>query len=159
HYRWMNRGDRVEAPLVKDGADVRAVDWDEALDRVRTILKGAGGSAVALVSPKASTEALYYARKLLARFNWTGAFQVVMGEEAPLAGGPNPALRGERAPNGKGAELLGYSRDYAAALKAAEQAAVVLVIDDPEVAVQTSGQVIYLGTAAPASLNPSIVLP
>jgi NADH-quinone oxidoreductase subunit G len=158
HYRWMNRGDRVEAPLVKDGADLRAVDWDEALDRVRTILRGAGGSAVTLASPKASTEALYYARKLLARFNWTGAFQVVMGEEAPLAGVPNLALRAERAPNGKGAELLGYTRDYAAALKAAEKAAVVLVIDDPEVQVQTSGQVIYVGSA-PASLNAAIVLP
>ena len=154
NYRWMNRGDRVEAPLVRDGQDLRAVDWDEALDRVRTLLKGAGGTAVALVSPKASTEALYLARKLLARFSWTGAFQVVMGEEAPLAGVPNLALRAERAPNGKGAELLGYSRDYAAAVKAAEKAAVVLVIDEPETQFQTSGQVIYLGTTAPDGLSP-----
>src|SRR5690349_6882161 len=159
HYRWMNRGDRVEAPLVKDGTDLRAVDWDEALDRVRTLVQGAGGSAVALVSPKLPTEALFYARKLLSRFNWTGAFQIVMGEEAALAGVPNLALRAERAPNGKGAELLGYGRDYAAALKAAEKAAVVLVIDDPEAQVKTSGQVIYLGTAMPASLNASIILP
>src|SRR5690242_5549323 len=159
HYRWMNRGDRVEAPLVKDGPDLRAVDWDEALDRVRTLVQGAGGSAVALVSPKLPTEAFFYARKLLSRFNWTGAFQIVMGEEAALAGVPNLALRAERAPNGKGAELLGYGRDYAAALKAAEKAAVVLVIDDPEAQVKTSGQVIYLGTAMPASLNASIILP
>ena len=154
NYRWMNRGDRVEAPLVRDGQDLRAVDWDEALDRVRTLLKGAGGTAVARVSPKASTEALYLARKLLARFSCTGAFQVVMGEEAPLAGVPNLALRAERAPNGKGAELLGYSRDYAAAVKAAEKAAVVLVIDEPETQFQTSGQVIYLGTTAPDGLSP-----
>src|SRR3990172_681093 len=82
-YRWMNRGDRLEAPLVRQGApgELRAVDWDEALDRAGTILRGASGRAVALVSPAASTEALFLARRLLSRFAWTGAFQVVMGEE------------------------------------------------------------------------------
>src|SRR6266850_1432982 len=59
NYRWMNRGDRIEAPLVKHDGAYRAVDWDEALDRARTALKGAQGKAVALVSPKASTEALF----------------------------------------------------------------------------------------------------
>src|SRR5689334_24209586 len=37
-----------------------------------------------LVSPKASTEALFLARELFTGLDWTGAFQVVMGEEAPL---------------------------------------------------------------------------
>jgi len=69
-----------------------------------------------------------------------------MGEEAPLAGVPNLALRAERAPNAKGAEQLGYTRDYAAAVKAAESAAVVLVLDDPDCAVETDGALIYLGT-------------
>ena len=161
NYRWMNRGDRVEAPLVRDGDEFKAVDWDEALDRVRAVLKGAGGSAVALVSPKASTEALHLARKLLARFGWTGAFQVVMGEDAPLAGVPNLALRAERAPNGRGAELLGYGRDYAAAAGAAEKAALVLVLDDPESQFTTTGQVIYLGAHAPGDSmpKPHVVLP
>jgi len=162
NYRWMNRGDRVEAPLVRVGGELKAVDWDEALERARTILSGAGGSAVALVSPKASTETLYLARKLLARFAWTGAFEVVMGEEAPLAGVPNLALRAERAPNAKGAELLGYTRDYGAALKAAERAAVVLVIDDPDAQFTTAGEVICLGTEVPtgAPLHRSgVVLP
>jgi len=162
NYRWMNRGDRVEAPLVRAGGELKAVDWDEALDRARTILAGAGGSAVALVSPAASTEALYLARKLLGRFAWTGAFEVVMGEEAPLAGVPNLALRAERAPNARGAELLGYGRDYAAALKAAERAAVVLVIDDPDAQFTTSGEVICLGTEVPTGAplhRSSVVLP
>ena len=162
NYRWMNRGDRVEAPLVKDKTGFRAVDWDEALDRVRRTLRGAGGTAVALVSPKASTEALFLARKLLARFQWTGAFQVVMGEEAPLAGVPNLALRAERAPNATGAELLGYHRNYAAALEAAEHAAVVLVIDDPDAQFKSSGQVISLATVLPPSgplYDASVILP
>ena len=146
NYRWMNRGDRLEAPLVRQGSELHATDWDEAFARVLAILRGASGKAVALVSPAASTEALTLARRLLSGFEWTGAFQVVMGEEAPLAGVPNLALRAERAPNAKGAEQLGYTRDYAAAIKAAESAAVVLVLDDPDCAVETDGALIYLGT-------------
>src|SRR5881398_1838897 len=54
-YRWMNRGDRVEAPLVKRGAgELQAVDWDEALQRTARVLRGAGGRAVVLASPKMS---------------------------------------------------------------------------------------------------------
>ena len=162
HYRWMNRGDRVEAPLVRRGGELHAVDWDEALTRARTILAGAGGSAVALVSPAASTEALFLARQLFARFEWTGAFQVVKGEEAPLAGVPNLALRADRGPNVRGAELLGYSRDYDAALRAAQRAAVVLVLDDAFAPVETQGALIYLGTTLPedgAVRQADVVLP
>ena len=72
-----------------------------------------------------------------------------MGEEAPLAGVPNLALRAERAPNCRGAALLGYSRGYAAALAAAETASVVLVLDEPDIAVRTAGALIYVGTVLP----------
>ena len=148
HYKWMNRGDRLEAPLVRRDGELNATDWDEALDRVAGILRGATGKAVALVSPGASSEALALAKRLLsgAGFAWIGAFQVVMGEEAPLPGVPNLALRAERAPNARGAENLGYTREYAQALEAAKTAAVVLVLDDPDCAVQTNGALIYLGT-------------
>ncbi len=163
HYRWMNRGDRLEAPLVRNGtSELRAVDWDEALEQAATILKGASGRAVALVSPAASSEALALARRLLSRFTFTGAFEIVMGDEAPLPGVPNLALRAERAPNAAGAEQLGYSRDYGAALAAAAQAAVVLVVDDPDAQVRTDGAVIYLGTVPPEDAGPRhahVVLP
>src|SRR5438876_12432541 len=110
HYRWMNRGNRIEAPLVTKGGGLHWADWDEAFARVLAILRGASGKAVALVSPGASSEALAATKRLLSGFSWTGAFQVVMGEEAPLSGVPNLALRAERAPNAKGAENLGYTR-------------------------------------------------
>ena len=159
-YRWMNRGDRIEAPLVQRDGELHATDWDEAFERVATLLRGAGGRAVALVSPKASTEALFLARELFAGLEWTGAFQVVMGEEAPLAGVPNLALRAERAPNAKGAELLGYSRHYAAALAAAESAAIVLVLDEPDLVVRTAGSLIYAGTVLPDGARAAaVVLP
>src|SRR5437763_373773 len=151
NYGWMNRGDRVEAPLVRRGGELHATNWEDAFERMTTVLRGAGPRVVALVSPRASTEALFFARELFRGegLDWTGAFQVVMGEEAPLAGVPNLALRGERAPNGRGAELLGYSRDYRAALAAAETAAVVLVLDEPDIAVSTAGALIYVGTVLP----------
>src|SRR5213083_137871 len=162
NYRWINRGDRVEAPLVRRDGELHATDWDEAFARVLGILRGASGKAVALVSPGASSEALSLARRLFSAFEWTGAFQVVMGEEAPLAGVPNLALRAERAPNAKGAERLGYTRDYAAALQAAASAAVVLVLDDPDCAVKTEGALIYAGTTLGADAplrHADVVLP
>jgi len=146
HYKWMNRGDRIEAPLIRRDGELKATDWDEALARVQATLRGASGKAVALVSAGASSEALALLKRLLSGFSWTGAFQIVMGEEAPLAGVPNLALRAERAPNAKGAENLGYTREYAQALAAAKTAAVVVVLDDSDCAVETNGALIYLGT-------------
>ncbi|HEY7192691.1 MAG TPA: 2Fe-2S iron-sulfur cluster-binding protein [Gemmatimonadales bacterium] len=146
HYKWMNRGDRIEAPLVRRDGELKATDWDDALARVQAILRGASGKAVALVSAGASSEALALGKRLLSAFSWTGAFQVVMGEEAPLAGVPDLALRAERAPNAKGAENLGYTREYTRALEAAKTAAVVLVLDDADCAVETNGALIYMGT-------------
>ncbi|HJS46475.1 MAG TPA: 2Fe-2S iron-sulfur cluster-binding protein, partial [Gemmatimonadales bacterium] len=42
-YRWMNRGDRVEAPLVRDGDRQHAVDWDTALARAAGHLRDTPG--------------------------------------------------------------------------------------------------------------------
>jgi NADH-quinone oxidoreductase subunit G len=160
NYRWMNRADRIEAPLVRDGGTLRAADWDEALARVRALLLGASGKAVTIASPRVSTEALYLARRLLARFEWTGGFQLVMGETAPLAGIPNLALRAERAPNGTGAELLGYSPDLGSVLQTARQAAVVLTLDEAEVPVQAAGALVYAGTVLPEHARQAeVVLP
>jgi NADH-quinone oxidoreductase subunit G len=160
NYRWMNRGDRIEAPLVRRGNELHATDWDEAVARVATLVRGAGRRAVALVSAKVSTEALFLARELFRGHDWTGAFQVVMGEEAPLAGVPGLALRAERAPNAKGAELLGYGRGYDAALEAAESAAIVLVLDEPDFALRAEGALIYVGTVLPErARDAAVVLP
>jgi NADH-quinone oxidoreductase subunit G len=52
-YRWMNRGDRVEAPLARTGDRLQAADWDAALDRFAERLRGAAGPVVVLASGRA----------------------------------------------------------------------------------------------------------
>jgi NADH dehydrogenase/NADH:ubiquinone oxidoreductase subunit G len=135
------------------------------LARAAEILRGAAGRAVVLASPRASTEALFLARRLLTRFEVTAAVRVErVSGETPLPGVPNLALRGERAPNATGASLLGYT-DYEAALKAVDGAAVVLVVDDPLDGIspdrlRAAGQIIYLGTVLPeAARAAQVALP
>ncbi|HEX6991324.1 MAG TPA: 2Fe-2S iron-sulfur cluster-binding protein, partial [Gemmatimonadales bacterium] len=129
-YRWMNRGDRVEAPLVRNGTGATAAaDWDQALDAAGALLQGAGGPAVILASGRASVESLGLVRKLVNNLGVTAAVKVPMGEEAPLAGVPDLALRRERVPNLDGARLLGYTDDWDAAVEAARSASVVVVLD------------------------------
>jgi NADH-quinone oxidoreductase subunit G len=166
HYRWMNRGDRIEAPLVRDDGRHVATDWDTALARLEQVLRGATGAAVILASGRASTESLGLVRHLVDRFDVTAAVQVPLGDEAPLAGVPNLALRRERAPNLVGAELLGYTRAWDAAVRQAASAAVVIVLDaelgpaDEAALAAAPGLVVALGTVfAEAFRRAEVVLP
>ncbi|HET7040487.1 MAG TPA: 2Fe-2S iron-sulfur cluster-binding protein [Gemmatimonadales bacterium] len=127
-YRWMNRGDRIEAPLVRGDGRLLATDWLKGLDALAALVKGAS-SVTVLASGKASVESLALVKKL-AGDRATLTVQVPMSKDAekPLAGVPNLALRAERAPNAKGAEWLGYSKDWAAGMAAAKSAGLVLVV-------------------------------
>jgi NADH-quinone oxidoreductase subunit G len=165
NYRWLNRGDRVEAPLVRDDARHLATDWDTALDRLGQIVRGASGGAVILASGRASTESLGLARAMLDRFEVTAAVQVPLGDEAPLAGIPGLALRRERAPNLVGAQLLGYTAQWEAALRAVADAGLVVVLDadlgpDDEAALAGArGMVVVLATVMPEARNAELILP
>ncbi|HXS23586.1 MAG TPA: molybdopterin-dependent oxidoreductase, partial [Gemmatimonadales bacterium] len=166
NYRWMNRGDRIEAPLVRDGARHVATDWDAALDRFGEILRGTRGSAVILASGRASTESLGLIRRLVEGRDVTAAVQVPVGDEAPLTGIPSLALRRDRAPNVAGAELLGYGRDWAGAMAAVANAAVVIVLDaelspdDQALLARAPGLLVLLGTVPYEGIrNATLVLP
>jgi NADH-quinone oxidoreductase subunit G len=54
---------------------------------------------------------------------------VPLGDEAPLPGIPDLALRRERAPNADGARLFGYDAEWSDAVAAAAGAALVIVLD------------------------------
>jgi NADH-quinone oxidoreductase subunit G len=166
NYRWMNRGDRVEAPLVRDGNRHVAVDWDTALDRLGQAVRGASGSAVILATGRASTESLGLVRRMLDGFRVTAAVQVPLGdEEAPLAGIPNLALRRERTPNLVGAELVGYAVQWAKAMEDIRTAGLVLVLDadllpqDEAALAAAPGLVVRFATVMPESRNAELILP
>jgi NADH-quinone oxidoreductase subunit G len=151
HYRWMNRGDRIEAPLVRHEGRMRATDWDTALDRLAGLVREAEGPVVLLASGRSSTEALGWVQRLLDGKPVTAAVQVPTGDVAPLPGVPNLALRAERAPNGDGARLAGYQADWTEAVAAAGQATLTIVLDadldDQEAAlVNGSSSLVVLGT-------------
>jgi NADH-quinone oxidoreductase subunit G len=57
--RWINRVDRIEAPLVRDaGAPAVPVSWSDALTRLADALRGHAGGARAVVSPFMANEDL-----------------------------------------------------------------------------------------------------
>jgi NADH-quinone oxidoreductase subunit G len=165
YYRWMNRGDRIEAPLVRRDGELVATDWDEALRQATELLAGAGGEVLVLASAGASTEALYLARKAAGE-RFRGAYRVARAEgERPLPGVANLALRAERVPNARGADALGYGERFEDALGAASRAAVVIVLDESlqglaADALAGATHVIYVGTALPAlARGARVVLP
>jgi NADH-quinone oxidoreductase subunit G len=165
NYRWMNRGDRVEAPLVRDGSRHVATDWDTALDRLGQAVRGVSGSAVVLATGRASTESLGLVRRMLEGAQVTAAVQVPLGDEAPLAGIPDLALRRERAPNLVGAELVGYAVQWERALEQVRAAGLVIVLDadlgpqDEAALAAAPGLVVRLATVMPETRNAELILP
>jgi NADH-quinone oxidoreductase subunit G len=166
NYRWLNRGDRIEAPLVRDGGRHVATDWDTALDRLGQLVRGTSGSAVILATGRASTESLGLVRRMLDRLSVTAVVQVPLGEEAPLAAIPNLALRAERTPNLAGAELVGYGSDWTSGLLELAGAGLVIVLDaelspsDLDLIGKSPASVVVMGTIFPEGLRTAeLVLP
>ena len=108
NYRWMNRGDRLEAPSILSPSGPRATDWDIALAGAAKVLKGK--RIVVLASPNLSNEALFFLSRIAKSSGGRGGFRVAQGPEEPLSGVEDLALRADRAANGRGAELVGFER-------------------------------------------------
>ncbi len=69
-YEGLNSGERVTAPMVRDGNDWREVDWNTAIERaagkLRAVIERHGaGKTGALVSPSATSEEHYLAQKFV----------------------------------------------------------------------------------------------
>ncbi|MBW7934139.1 MAG: (2Fe-2S)-binding protein, partial [Gemmatimonadaceae bacterium] len=152
NYRWLNREDRLQSPLVNG----QPATWEAALAAAGAALKGAAAHVVA--SASLSNESLW----LLKQAVGTGKFRVAQGKEAPLSGVADLALRADRAPNAAGAELLGFSR--ADNPLAGAGAVVVIAGDDCDgldlAAIGAAKTVIVFGTVVPKGLPANaIVLP
>jgi NADH-quinone oxidoreductase subunit G len=155
NYRWLNRRDRVEYPHVRRDRVLTPVDWDIAVEAAVAALRGR--RVFVLASPGLSNEALYLLSRIRQRASGSGVFRVRRGHEAPLAGVPDLALRADRAPNVRGAELLGFSRSDSPldGLAAGD----VLLVADEELtgidvatltpAVSRAAAVVVVGTVVP----------
>ena len=164
-YRWMNRADRADQPMVRTGDALVRSDWEPAIARAAAVLTGK--RAFVLASPGLSNETLFLLSQLVKGSGGTGAFRVERGAEAPLAGVPDLALRAERAANVRGAELLGFTKSDVplAGLRADD----VLVVADHDLehldaaaqaALRSHRAVIVIGTTLPAVLaHAEVVLP
>ena len=112
-YEWLNRGDRLEAPVVRTGGHNTARGWTAALESLKARIDTLGESAVmAVVSPFWSNEDLGAVSRLVETL---GGGTVVFrsprtDEEIVLQGYEGLARRKSLAPNERGAELLGCAR-------------------------------------------------
>jgi NADH-quinone oxidoreductase subunit G len=163
NYRWMNRQDRAESPMVRESGGLTATDWDRALAAAGKLVSGK--RVFVLASPSLSNEALYLLSRLIKKTGGAGAFRVPQWDEAPLPGVKDLALRRDRAANATGAELFGFARsdNPLASLTSGD----VLVIADEELTgvekpnISAAAAVIVVGTTVPtwASDKASVVLP
>jgi NADH-quinone oxidoreductase subunit G len=152
NYRWMNRQDRVSSPLVRQNGILATADWELALRAAAQLL--AGKRAFVLASPNLSNETLFLLSRLAKKNGGAGAFRVNQGSEAPLPGVEDLALRRDRAANGRGAELVGFTRSDTPL--ASMQSGDVLVVADEELAgvdavdVARAAAILVIGTTLPA---------
>ena len=112
-YEWLNRGDRLEAPLVSAGGRKTAMGWTAALDALKTRIDALGKSSVkAIVSPYWSNEDLGAVTRLIGVLGGGAAVfrSPRAAEEVALPGYEGLARRRGLAPNDQGAELLGCIR-------------------------------------------------
>jgi NADH-quinone oxidoreductase subunit G len=148
-YRWLNRRDRITTPTIGG----LPAEWEPAIAAAADAL--AGRKLHVLASPRLNNEALFLLQRLIQRKNGVGWFTVPTGPEAPLPGVPDLALRADRAPNGRGAELFGFQRvDDAAQRLAALGDADALLVADEELAAATAvttgaGAIVVVGTTLP----------
>jgi NADH-quinone oxidoreductase subunit G len=171
NYEWINRGGRIEAPLVHDGEKLVPVSWSQALTRLVEALKERTAPGQAVVSPFMANEDLGLLRRVMdASGGGGGVYRSARGEESVLPGFPSLALRPERAPNGAGAALFGFERagddSGAGGLEAAAAHTGTLWVLGDELGDagadfgKQAGLFVYVGHfLAPAARNAHFVLP
>ena len=130
NYRWMNRRDRVEAPLVAAAAArSRRPTGTSRSPAAATRARGQARVRARVAQP-VQRGAVPARRGSSTTTGGAGAFRVEQGDEAPLPGVEDLALRADRAANVRGAELLGFTRSDAPLAGDASAGDVLIVADD-----------------------------
>jgi NADH-quinone oxidoreductase subunit G len=139
-YEWMNAGNRVEAPLVRDASGkLSPTGWQQAIttlvDRSSAVKTTGQRGARVIASPFHSLEDAGFAARAAALFG--GGDLLYRSERAPdeveCPGFPKLARRRDLAANVRGLELLGYRRvgsDAGQGGLGSEAARVLLVVGD-----------------------------
>jgi NADH-quinone oxidoreductase subunit G len=162
NYRWMNRPDRIQVPMVRRDDELVATDWENALSAAASVIKGKRVYVAA--SPNLSNEALFLLSQIIKANSGAGGFSVETGPEAPLPGVEDLSLRADRAANVKGAELLGFVRGTSS-LAGLQQGDVLIVADDEltrigEGELARASAIVVIGTTLPEVVrHASVVLP
>lgn len=145
-------GVRVEVPMLRQEGRLVACDWARMVGALADALRDAKGEARALVSAGASNENLYVLRRLMGVPGFGGGvFRVASGPEQTLKGFPKLALREDRAPNVRGAELLGFERSDDPFADIVDHAGPLFVLEDaiedaPAELGQSASPLVYIGT-------------
>jgi NADH-quinone oxidoreductase subunit G len=173
-YEWINEGDRIEAPLVRDGGGAtRATGWTDALTQLLDAAKGATNRSVRAVAwARASNEDLGALAKLVGAL---GGGEIVYRspraeDEIVLKGFPKLARRRDLAPNVNGAAILGMRRvggdDATGGLEAVQDHDGIVIVlgdrlqDQAETFGRRAALYVYVGThAGPATKAAHFVLP
>jgi len=168
NYEWMNRGDRLEVPMV--GGE--AMGWPEALETALARLKEVQGPVKALVSPHASNEEMGMVDGLVEALGGGEVFyrSPRAQDEVPLPGFPTLVRRRDLAPNVKAAEIMGFQRigddEARGGLEALQDHEGILLVVGDELAdaAEEFGSraqgFLYVGQyPAPAMKNADFVLP
>jgi predicted molibdopterin-dependent oxidoreductase YjgC len=154
----MNEKSRAEVPMVLQGSALVKTSWERAIAAAAAVLSG--NRVFVAASPMLSNESLF----LLTQLMQAGAFRVAEGDEAPLPGIEDLALRRERAANVHGAEALGFTRtsDLLGGLNQGD----VLVIAGEDLAgidataLARASAIVVMSSVLPAMVkNASVVLP
>ena len=164
-YEWLNRGDRLEVPVMNAEGRNTAMSWTTALEALKVRIGALRKSSVkAVVSPFWSNEDLGAVSRLVETL---GGGSVVFRsaraeEEVVLQGYEGLARRKALAPNGQGAELLGCTRvgddlGQGGLENLMDHEGVVLVLgdaldDQPEDFAPNAGLVLYLGAYTSSAL-------
>ena len=162
NYRWINRTDRAELPLVRTEGTLRSIDWDVAIHAAASLIRDT--RTFVLASPFLSNEALHLLSQVMRRKGGAGAFRVATGDEVPLPGVEDLALRHDRAANVHGAELFGFARSENP-LSELREGDVLIVADDDLDGIEAeeiarASQVIIIGTTLPrAAAEAAVLLP
>ncbi len=162
-YRELNRRDRADQPLVRHGNTLAIAEWDEAIVMAARSL--AGQRLVVLASANLSNEALFLLERTIRSTMGAGVFRVERGDEVPLPGAPDLALRSERAANATAARLLGFTEAAGIGATLHDGDALLIVgdhLDGVDAAdLDRASSIVFVGTVLPAVLDAraAVVLP